>query len=46
MRFGVCTNLIASRPNKTGMENIEKLADFGYDYVAPPLDTVTDLSEF
>jgi len=45
VRFGVCTNLIASKPDKTGMEYIEKLADFGYDYVELPLDAVTDLSD-
>jgi D-psicose/D-tagatose/L-ribulose 3-epimerase len=45
MRIGFCTNLIATRPDGTGSEWIEKGRDAGFDYVELPLAQVTALSD-
>ena len=36
MRYGSSGNLTATQPNKTGIETIEKLKKFGYDYIELP----------
>lgn len=43
MRFGVCGNLAASKPDKTGIEIIEKLKQVGYDYIELPISEIMDL---
>ena len=43
MRFGSCGNLTASRPDKTGIETIEKLKEYGYDFIELPLSEIMDL---
>lgn len=37
MKFGCCVNMIAKGPDGTGIEYVEKLAEYGYDYVEMPL---------
>jgi len=44
MRFGCCGNLIATGPDKTGIEFVEKIATLGYDYVELPLAEMMALS--
>lgn len=44
MRFGCCGNLVASGPDKTGIEIVEKIAEYGYDYIELPLAEMMDLS--
>lgn len=36
MKIGCCLNMVASGPDGTGIEFIEKLAQIGYDYVELP----------
>lgn len=43
MRFGVCGNLAASKPDKTGIEIIEKLKECGYDYIELPISEIMAL---
>lgn len=43
MRFGCCGNLVASGPDKTGIEIIETAAACGYDYIELPLAEMADL---
>lgn len=45
MRFGFCGNLVATGPDGTGIEFVEKIAQFGYDYVELPIAEMTALSE-
>lgn len=45
MRFGCCLNMIATGPDGTGIEYLEQLADYGYDYVELPLAQMMDLSD-
>lgn len=45
MRYGSSGNLTASQPDKTGIETIEKLQRFGYDYIELPLGEIMDLPE-
>ncbi len=45
MRFGCCTNMIATRADRTGIEHIEQLSKAGYDYLELPLAQIMDLSE-
>lgn len=45
MKFGCCLNMVASCPDGTGIEYIEKLAELGYDYVELPLAEIMMLSE-
>lgn len=45
MRFGCCLNMVASCPDGTGIEYIEKLAELGYDYVELPLAEMMMFSE-
>lgn len=45
MRFGSCGNLTATGKDKTGIETIEKLRAFGYDYIELPIGEIMDLSE-
>lgn len=43
MRYGSSGNLTATQPDKTGIETIEKLKAFGYDYIELPLSEIMDL---
>lgn len=43
MRFGSCGNLTAAGPDKTGIETIERLKEYGYDYIELPLSEIMDL---
>lgn len=43
MRYGSSGKLTATQPNKTGIETIEKLKKFGYDYIELPLSEIMDL---
>ncbi len=45
MKFGCCTNMIASCSDGTGVEFIEQLKELGYDYIELPLAQIMDLSE-
>ena len=45
MRFGLCGNLAAAGPDGTGIEIVEKLKEFGYDYVELPLGEMMALSD-
>lgn len=45
MRFGCCGNLVASGPDKTGIEIIETAAACGYDYIELPLAEMMDLDD-
>lgn len=36
MKFGCCLNMVSTQPDGTGIEWIEDLAAFGYDYVELP----------
>lgn len=42
MRFGCCTNMLAGDDDKTGMAFIEKIAEYGYDYVELPLAQICE----
>lgn len=44
MRFGCCLNMIARGTDGTGIEFLEQLASYGYDYVELPLAQMMDLS--
>ena len=43
MRFGCCGSLVASAPDRTGVEIVERLAEYGYDYIELPLAEMMDL---
>ena len=43
MRFGCCGSLVASAPDRTGVEIVERLAEYGYDYIELPLAELMDL---
>ena len=43
MRFGFCGNLVAKGPCKTGIEIVEKVAQFGYDYIELPIAEMSAL---
>lgn len=45
MRFGCCTNMVATKAGGTGAEHIEQLAEAGYDYIELPLAQIMELSE-
>lgn len=45
MKYGCCLNMIASNPDKTGIEYLKELVSAGYDYVELPLAEMTELSE-
>lgn len=45
MRFGSCGNLTATGADKTGIETIEKLKAYGYDFIELPLSEFMDLAE-
>lgn len=44
MRFGCCSNMIAQGADGTGIEVIDKLAEYGYDYIELPLAQMMELS--
>ena len=43
MRFGCCGSLVASAPDRTGVEIVERLAEYGYDYIELPLAEMMEL---
>lgn len=45
MRFGCCVNMIAKGEDGTGVEHVERLAEYGYDYVEMPLAEMMALPE-
>lgn len=45
MKIGCCVNMIATQPDGTGIEFVERLARFGYDYVELPLAEIMALPE-
>ena len=45
MRFGCCGSLVAQNPDKTGVEIVEKIAQYGYDYIELPLAEMMELSD-
>lgn len=45
MKIGCCTNMIATAADGAGVEFVEKLADFGFDYIELPLAEMTALPE-
>ena len=45
MKIGCCTNMVSTAPDGTGIEWIEKLDKYGYDYVELPLAQMEALSQ-
>lgn len=45
MRFGCCGSLVATGPDRTGAEMVERLAEYGYDYIELPLAEMMALNE-
>ena len=45
MRIGCCVNMVALAPDGIGIERLEALAAFGYDYVEMPLAQIMVLGE-
>ena len=45
MRFGCCGSLVAQNPDKTGVEIVERIAQYGYDYIELPLAEMMELSD-
>ena len=45
MKIGCCVNMVATQPDGTGIEFVERLSRFGYDYVELPLAEMMALSE-
>ena len=45
MKYGCCLNMVASTPNKTGVEWIETLAKSGFNYAELPLSEMIELPE-
>lgn len=45
MRFGCCGSMVATEPDKTGVEIVEKLKEIGYDYIELSLAHISSLSE-
>ena len=45
MRIGCCVNMVALAPDGIGIERLEALAAFGYDYVEMPLAQMMVLGE-
>ena len=43
MRVGYCLNMVATQPDRTGIEQIEIIAKAGYDYVELPLAQMSEL---
>lgn len=44
MRFGCCANMVAAGPDGIGLEIVEQLAEFGYDYIELSLAHMMALS--
>jgi D-psicose/D-tagatose/L-ribulose 3-epimerase len=44
VRFGCCANMVATGKDGTGIENIEKIAGYGFDYIELPLAQMMDLN--
>lgn len=45
MRFGCCSNMVAKGADGTGIEVIEKIAEYGFDYIELPLAQMMELSD-
>lgn len=45
MRFGCCSNMVAEGAEGTGIEIIEKMAEYGFDYIELPLAQMMALSD-
>lgn len=45
MKIGCCTNFVAVGKDRTGIELVEQIAQFGYDYVEMPLAPLAALSD-
>lgn len=45
MRYGCCTSQVYTRSDKTGIERVKVLAQYGYDYAELPLAEMMALSE-
>jgi D-psicose/D-tagatose/L-ribulose 3-epimerase len=45
MKFGCCTNMLATLPDGTGSEHFAKFQAIGYDYLELPLAQVMELPE-
>jgi D-psicose/D-tagatose/L-ribulose 3-epimerase len=45
MRFGCCSNMVAKGADGTGIEIIEKMAEYGFDYIELPLAQMTAFSD-
>lgn len=45
MKFGCCVNMVAKGKDGTGVESVEKLSRYGYDYVEMPAAEMMALSD-
>ncbi len=45
MRFGCCSNMVAKGVDGTGIELIEKMAEYGFDYIELPLAQMMKFSD-
>ena len=45
MRFGCCSNMVAKGADGTGIEIIEKIAEYGFDYIELPLAQMMEFSD-
>lgn len=45
MKFGCCTNMVAQGEDVIGINRIEKLYEYGYDYVELPLAQIMEISD-
>lgn len=45
MKFGCCLNMVATQPDGTGQEWLEKLAECGFDYVEMPTAQMMELDD-
>ena len=45
MKFGCCLNMVSTQPDGTGMEWLEQLAQFGFDYVEMPMAQMMQLDD-
>ena len=45
MKFGICVNLLKKDPTDVGIDYIEKIAEWGYDYIELPVSEMMLLSD-
>lgn len=45
MKIGYCVNMVATQPDRTGMERLDTLARLGFDYVELPCAETSRLSD-